>query len=97
MINTRVTCVIANNHLNLFCIYVTQPVHAEINSGSNSSRFSGLRFAKQILSAEIQRVQTGGPVENKFTEVHREFPQKITQQVLIPIKEFPKVCIKWVY
>ena len=46
--------------------------------------------AVRLISAEIQRVQTGGPVENKFTEVHREFPQKITQQVLIPIKEFPK-------
>ena len=74
-------------------------MHAEISSGSNSSKFSGLRFAQKILSAEIQRVQTGGAVENKFTEVHRDFPQKITQQVLIPIKEYPKVCIKctWVY
>ncbi|KAI0224186.1 KH domain-containing, RNA-binding, signal transduction-associated protein 3 [Lamellibrachia satsuma] len=46
--------------------------------------------AIRLISAEIQRVQTGGAVENKFTEVHRDFPQKITQQVLIPIKEFPK-------
>ena len=43
------------------------------------------------LSAEIDRVQKG-QVE-KYKAVHHDRPIKITEKILIPVKEFPKVCI----
>ena len=38
-------------------------------------------------------MKTGADVRQKFIEIHSDKPQKHAEKVLIPIKEFPKVCM----
>jgi len=45
---------------------------------------------------EIEKVQTTGRIpsrEQKYADIYREKPLRISQRVLVPIREHPKVFI----
>jgi len=46
--------------------------------------------ALRLISQEIDRVESGGGKENTLTDVSKDKPVKLTEKVLIPIKEYPK-------
>lgn len=54
-----------------------------------------LHFAL-LLFEEIEKVQTTGRIpskEQKYADIYREKPIRISQKVLVPIREHPKVRV----
>ena len=51
-------------------------------------------YVNENLSTEIERIQKGGDAAQKdnFLELHHDKPMKLVEKVLVPVKEFPKVC-----
>lgn len=49
-----------------------------------------------IFFLEIEKVQTTGRLpsrEQKYADIYREKPLRVSQKVLVPIREHPKVCM----
>uniref|UniRef100_T1GNK3 Uncharacterized protein n=1 Tax=Megaselia scalaris TaxID=36166 RepID=T1GNK3_MEGSC len=52
-------------------------------------------IADRLIEIEIERVQATGRIpqssrEQKYADIYREKPLRITQKVLVPIREHPK-------
>lgn len=50
-------------------------------------------IAEKLLEGEIEKVQTTGRIpsrEQKYADIYREKPLRISQRVLVPIREHPK-------
>ncbi|XP_061394388.1 KH domain-containing, RNA-binding, signal transduction-associated protein 2 [Musca vetustissima] len=50
-------------------------------------------IAEKLLDAEIEKVQTTGRLpskEQKYADIYREKPLRVSQKVLVPIREHPK-------
>ncbi|KAH8374127.1 hypothetical protein KR200_010205 [Drosophila serrata] len=50
-------------------------------------------IAEKLLDGEIEKVQTTGRIpsrEQKYADIYREKPLRISQRVLVPIREHPK-------
>ncbi|XP_075165026.1 quaking related 54B [Haematobia irritans] len=50
-------------------------------------------IAEKLLDAEIEKVQTTGRLpskEQKYADIYREKPLRVSQRVLVPIREHPK-------
>ncbi|XP_073846200.1 quaking related 54B [Musca autumnalis] len=50
-------------------------------------------IAEKLLDAEVEKVQTTGRLpskEQKYADIYREKPLRVSQKVLVPIREHPK-------
>ncbi|KAI9577704.1 KH domain-containing, RNA-binding, signal transduction-associated protein 2 [Glossina fuscipes] len=50
-------------------------------------------IAEKLLDSEIEKVQTTGRIpsrEQKYADIYREKPLRVSQKVLVPIREHPK-------
>lgn len=51
-------------------------------------------IVSSFLFKEIEKVQTTGRIpsrEQKYADIYREKPLRVSQKVLVPIREHPKV------
>lgn len=52
-----------------------------------------------LYIVEIEKVQTTGRLpsrEQKYADIYREKPLRVSQKVLVPIREHPKVNYKYI-